>query len=76
MCYDRNKWEDARDAIIKSAMASSKFCVMTDELKEEHISNYDVPERPKYFANPENSGEVIGVKRDNLTYQFRLNDDV
>jgi hypothetical protein len=76
MCYDHNKWEDARDAIIKSAMATPKFCLMTDKLEEEHIDNYDVPERPLYFANPERIGEVIPVRRDNLTYEFNLNDDI
>ena len=27
MCYDTEKWHDARDAIIKSSMAVPKFCI-------------------------------------------------
>ena len=54
MCYDHSKWEDAREAIIKSAMATPKFCVMTDKLEDHHIDNYDVPELPQYLTNPNN----------------------
>ena len=70
MCYDHSKWEDAHDAIVKSAMATPKFCKMTDYLLEEHIENYDVPERPKKFANPSKPGEFIPIERGNLTYKF------
>ena len=28
MCYEKNKWNDARDAIIKSAMAIPKYCIV------------------------------------------------
>jgi len=37
MCYDTSKWEDAREAIIKSAMVTPKFCKMTDRLREEDL---------------------------------------
>lgn len=76
ICYDKSKWEDAHDAIIKSAMVSPKFCMLTDKLEEEHLDNYDVPDLPKFFANPKNPGEVIPIRRDNLTYSFNLNDDI
>ena len=45
---------------------------MTERLEEEHLDNYDVPERPLYFSNPMKFGEVIPVRRDNLTYKFDL----
>lgn len=45
LCYDHSKWEDGRDAIIKSSLTTPKFCKMTDNL-EDHIENYDIPERP------------------------------
>lgn len=76
MCYDRTKWHDARDAIIKSSLATPKFCLLTDKIEDEHLDNYDIPERPKYFVNPSNLGEVIPVKRDNLTYRFDLGEKI
>jgi hypothetical protein len=76
MCYDHSKWEDAHDAIIKSSMATPKFCKMTDKLEEEHIENYDVPERPRHIINPYNQKDLIPIQRDNLTYEFDLNDDI
>jgi hypothetical protein len=30
MCYDRAKWQDARDAIVKSSLITPKFCLLTD----------------------------------------------
>jgi hypothetical protein len=51
LCYDKNKWEDGRDAIIKSSLTTPKYCMMTDDLRE-HVENYDIPERPLYIANP------------------------
>lgn len=30
MCYDTNKWEDAKESIIKSSLATPKYCVMSD----------------------------------------------
>ena len=27
MCYDTNKWNDAKDAIVKSSMTLLKYCV-------------------------------------------------
>lgn len=76
MCYDTAKWEDAREAIIKSAMATPKFCKMTDRLLEEHLENYDVPERPHFFSNPGKDNEVIQVQRNNLTYKFELSENI
>jgi hypothetical protein len=45
-------------------------------LREEHLDNYDIPERPKFFRNPGNLDEVIPVRRDNLTYKFQLSEDI
>lgn len=28
MCYDKHKWVDAKDAIIKSSLTTPKYCVM------------------------------------------------
>ena len=27
MCYDKNKWHDARDAIVKSSLMVPNYCV-------------------------------------------------
>lgn len=75
MCYDKNKWDDAKEAIIKSALATPKFCVMNDNIIEE-IENFDVPEIPLSFIHPSKPDERIWVKKENLTYDFDLNSDV
>ena len=67
LCYDELKWEDGRDAILKSALTTPKYCMMTEDLSE-HIDNYDIPERPTYITTP--MGEIIKIQRDNLTYDF------
>ena len=58
LCYDQTKWEDGRDAIIKSALSTPKYCKMTENLSE-HVDNYDIPERPQFFTSP--MGEVIKI---------------
>ncbi len=32
LCYDTSKWEDGRNAIIKSALTTPKYCMMTEDL--------------------------------------------
>lgn len=60
LCYDTSKWEDGYDSIIKSSFVTPKYCKMSEDLSE-HIENYDIPERPYQFANPQDNGEVIEV---------------
>jgi hypothetical protein len=58
MCYDKNKWNDARDAILKSAMAIPKYCIVgpnstTDSsIVEDNISYFDLNEFPESFDHP------------------------
>ncbi len=73
LCYDASKWEDGRDAIIKSALSTPKYCMMTEDLSS-FIDNYDIPERPSFFTSP--MGEVINIDRQSLTYQFHIQKDV
>ena len=75
MCYDKNKWEDASDAIIKSALATPKFCVMSDNILDE-IENFDVPEIPLSFIHPNRPDERVWVNKENLTYNFELTEDI
>lgn len=65
LCYDESKWEDGRDAIIKSALSTPKYCMMTEDLSA-HVDNYDIPERPSHLQTP--LGEEITIERLNLTY--------
>jgi hypothetical protein len=75
MCYDKNKWEDAREAIIKSALVTPKYCVMNENLLE-HLENFDVPQIPLSFIHPSKPYERIWTTKDNLTYNFDLEDDI
>lgn len=47
--------------------------MMTENLGD-HVANYDIPERPKYFTSP--LGEVIPIEKENLTYSFLLSPEV
>ena len=51
MCYDRTKWEDAREAIIKSSIVVPKYCQMgnSGDFGAEWLKNtsdYDIPDMP------------------------------
>jgi hypothetical protein len=58
MCYDTTKWEDARDAIIKSALTTPKYCGKADSL-ESQIHNLLIPEIPAFIKHPLKENEVI-----------------
>ena len=64
MCYEQNKWHDAKDALIKSAMAVPRYCINPEfpDGKEDimdHIDNFDINELPKSFPHPNKPGETI-----------------
>lgn len=67
MCYDHNKWEDARDAIVKSSLTTPKYCVMSENLIDS-LETFDVPEIPKSFIHPNKYNQRIYTSKDNLTY--------
>lgn len=78
MCYDKNKWEDARDAILKSSIVLPKYC-MDPDLRHDvlnHIDNFEIHEQPESFNHPNRPGEKIKIEPGNLTYDFDLNDDI
>ena len=57
MCYDTNKWMDARDAIIKSSIAVPKYCLngpISDGIKitEGDLNTFDTEELPYEFDHP------------------------
>lgn len=68
LCYDESVWEDGRDAIIKSAISLPKYCVMTEGALDEHVDNYEIPNRPLQFTSP--MGEVIKIEKGKLLYDF------
>ena len=79
MCYDRNKWNDARDAIIKSSMAVPKYCLDPKNPKQkidEVIDNFELGKRPEKIEYPMQPGKYFEVNNDNLVYDFALTEKV
>jgi len=79
MCYDKNKWHDARDAILKSSLAVPKYCVNPTDNRDilEHLDNFEFDDDlPSSFNHPNKPGEQIKLSKSNLTYDFDLTDDV
>ena len=77
MCYDTNKWHDAKDAILKSSLAVPKYCLnpYNDELKD--MRNFEIAsDLPKSFNHPNRKGEMIHVNKGQLLYDFDLSDEV
>lgn len=77
MCYDKNKWHDAKDAIIKSSMAIPKYCIK-DSAKfidiDKHIDNFELGDTSQV-----DQIEGIDIKKDpenELTYSFDLDEDI
>lgn len=78
MCYDTNKWHDARDAIIKSSIAVPKYCIdpTKDSSVFDNIGNFEVGDRPDKFEHPNKPGEFIEIEKDKLLYDFELTDGI
>ena len=54
MCYKKDLWEDARDAIIKSSIVLPKYCIRsadgsTPDNWVDYSDNFQVPELPRSF---------------------------
>ena len=81
MCYDKNKWENARDAIVKSSIAVPKYCLngpMSNDIEftDDDLNNFDTDALPKEFNHPYIEGEKIKINKDTLTYDFQLDEDI
>lgn len=79
MCYDRTKWHDARDAIVKSSIAVPKYCIAGpagQQLTKDHLDDFELGDLPPAFDHPNRPGEKIYLRKDTLTYDFELNDDI
>ena len=77
MCYAKDKWEDAQDAIIKGSIAVPKYCQMGNYNSGhswlDSLDDYEVPDLPREIMLP--NGKSIPVTPDSLTYSFDLDDD-
>ena len=79
MCYDKNKWMDAREAIVKSSIAIPQYCVdptVSNHNLDEFVTNFSIDNLPEEFDHPNKPGEVIKVTDKSLTYNFDLTDSV
>ena len=79
MCYDKNKWEDGKEALLKSALTLPKYCIdpFTSKNVMDHLDNFDLLDNlTESFEHPNKPGEKINITKDNLTYDFDLNDDI
>ena len=80
MCYDTNKWTDARDAILKSSLAVPKYCKQGPkdnvEVTDEDLENFEIDSIPTYFDDPYLKGEKIHLNKGSLTYKFQLDDTI
>ena len=77
MCYDTSKWQDARDAILKSSIAVPQYCLNPENRDsiEEQLDNFSLGDLPEYFDHP-NKRERVYLRNDTLTYDFDLNSKV
>lgn len=46
LCYDKNKWEDGFESIVKSSMNVPEFCIQQESFGH-MLSNFELPEIPK-----------------------------
>ena len=76
MCYNSKKWTDARDAIIKSAMAVPLYCKDPNASSLDDLSDFEVGAMPEFFEHPNEPGKQIKVNPSQLTYNFDLTDEV
>ena len=79
MCYDKSKWQDARDAIVKSSIAVPKYCLngpTSDDvsIREEDLFLFDTDALPFSFVDPQ--GKTVNINKETLTYKFDLDQDV
>jgi len=66
LCYDKNKWSDGYDAIVKSSLAGAKYCLshLPQSNWADYHSNFDF-EIPPTIDN-------VQTTADNLTYSMDL----
>lgn len=66
MCYEKSKWENARDAILKSSMSIPRYCINPMERHRvlELLDNFEIGDMPLSFENPGKKGEIVKIKKD------------
>ena len=81
MCYDTNKWQNARDAIIKSSIAVPRYCLngpFSNDIwiKDDDFNKFETDPLPREFNHPYHEGQKVKINKDTLTYDFQLDDNV
>ena len=76
MCYDKEKWFDADEAIIKGSIVMPKYCMSGADYNWDGdwlatTDNFEIPSMPRKIQLP--SGEMLKLSKDSLTYDFVLN---
>mmetsp|Transcript_21691 Transcript_21691/g.29079 ORF Transcript_21691/g.29079 Transcript_21691/m.29079 type:complete len:121 (+) Transcript_21691:1387-1749(+) len=76
MCYDKTKWYEAREAIVKGSIVMPKYCVTGADYQYsgdwlETTDNFVIPDLPRVIRLP--NGELIELSDESLTYDFSLN---
>jgi len=78
MCYEKSKWFDADEGIIKGSIVMPKYCTTGADYNFdgnwlESTDNYEIPDIPSEIQIP--NGETIKLSQDSLTYDFTLNEE-
>lgn len=61
MCYDPKKWEDAKDAIIKSSLAVPHYCVHPSEDSDlvKEADYFEITKMPEKIRHPMDPDQFI-----------------
>ena len=51
MCYDKKKWEDGLEAIIKSSLAMPGYCLLRGDV-EDNLDNFELLPMPSEIEVP------------------------
>ena len=75
MCYKKEFWHDAQDAIIKSSIVLPYYCQRNKDGSNsgtltDFSDMFEIPKRPKSFTLP--NGKVVEVEKEKLDYKFDL----
>jgi ADP-dependent phosphofructokinase/glucokinase len=80
MCYDTNKWHDARDAIVKSSLAVPRYCMRGNSdipLSEADLHNFQIGDLPEWIELPyPGQPPRVQINKETLTYKFRVNPEI
>lgn len=76
ICYDRNKWADAKDMIIKSSMVIPKYCARQGAEDNDWSKMAEIIEIPPIASNFEINGKKTHMSKDKMDYKFSFQSDI